>query len=682
MPGLPLRSARSHLWGLIAAAVVPVWLFATYLLIQYAVHERSRFEQDAQQTARQASLIVEGELNNLQTIVDGLSKSTALATGDLQAFRTEALSRAQGSDRIILLRDFSRSQLLNTTAPQGASLPPVAPLSEWERRQLGAARFVVSNVFAGSDGKHYRVAISERVRIPARDDLLLSITIPTSRIRDVMMRAVPEGWTVGVGDRDGNYVARSTSHEEMSGKPGLPEYPEKIVGRSGTFTFRNDQGLTQLVGYYRSQYSDWFYMANIPLSAVQSPLWRSLAAIVGIALVALFISGCLAYVVGKRLTGAAAELAARADALGRGAKVEPLTTTVMEFDTIANALVSAERAIAERKFELETVLETVPAGVWFTYDPKALQVIRNRFAAELMGLPTDTPKAFGAPDLVIDTVAEKDGRMVSRQDRPLSRAMRGELTDNEEFSYTLPSGGRRHLLSSARPIRDPEGGIIGAVQISLDISDRKRAEEQRKLLVNELNHRVKNTLAVVQSIASQTIRNSTSLAEARRTLSSRLVSLAKAHDVLTHENWRGADLEELIAASIRPHAPMERFQLSGDEVWVEPNIALSFALAFHELTTNAIKYGALSNATGTVSISWGLIEQGPDRRLELEWRESGGPVVAAVKRKGFGMQLLEGMFSRVSRVSLSFDEAGLLAAFSVSLSASTGLSTSAARAAG
>lgn len=227
-----------------------------------------------------------------------------------------------------------------------------------------------------------------------------------------------------------------------------------------------------------------------------------------------------------------------------------------------------------------------------------------------------------------------------------------------------------------------EGGIIGAVQISLDISDRKRAEEQRKLLVNELNHRVKNTLAVVQSIASQTIRNSTSLAEAKRTLSSRLVSLAKAHDVLTHENWRGADLEELIAASIRPHAPMERFQLSGDEVWVEPNIALSFALAFHELTTNAIKYGALSNATGTVSISWGLIEQGPDRRLELEWRESGGPVVAAVKRKGFGMQLLEGMFSRVSRVSLSFDEAGLLAAFSVSLSASTGLSTSAARAAG
>ncbi|MDX8449929.1 sensor histidine kinase [Mesorhizobium captivum] len=653
------------------------------MLIQYALHERSRFEQDAQQTARQVSLVVEGELNNLQTIVDGLSKSTALAAGDLQAFRTEALSRAQGSDRIILLRDFSRGQLLNTTAPQGASLPPVAPLSERERRQLGAAGFVVSDVFAGSDGKQYRVAISERVRIPARDDLLLSITIPTSRIRDVMMRAVPEGWTVGVGDREGNYVARSTSHEEMSGKPGLPEYLEKIVGRSGTFTSRNYQGLTQLAGYYRSQYSDWFYTANIPLSAVQAPLWRSLAAIIGIGLVALFISGCLAYVVGKRFTGAAAELAARAHALGRGAKVEPLTTTVMEFDTIANALVSAERAIAERKFELETVLETVPAAVWFTYDPKALQVIRNRFAAELMGLPTDTRKAFGAPDLVIDTVAEKDGHMVSRQDRPLSRAMRGELTDNEEFAYTLPSGARRYLLSSARPIRDPEGGIIGAVQISLDISDRKRGEEQRKLLVNELNHRVKNTLAVVQSIASQTIRNSTSLAEAGRTLSSRLVSLAKAHDVLTHEDWRGADLEELIAASIKPHAPMERFQLSGDEVWVEPNIALSFALAFHELTTNAIKYGALSNATGTVCISWGLIQQGPDRRLELEWRESGGPVVAAAKRKGFGTQLLERMFdSRESRISLSFNEAGLLAAFSVTLSASTGLSTSAAQAAG
>jgi two-component sensor histidine kinase len=247
--------------------------------------------------------------------------------------------------------------------------------------------------------------------------------------------------------------------------------------------------------------------------------------------------------------------------------------------------------------------------------------------------------------------------------------MRGELTDNEEFAYTLPSGVERFLLSSARPIRDPNGNIIGGVQISLDITDRKRGEEHRKLLVNELNHRVKNTLAVVRSIASQTIRNATTLPEAGRTLSNRLISLAKAHDILTQQNWSGSDLNDLITASIKPHAPIERFQISGDKVWLPPNVALSFALALHELTTNAIKYGALSNAKGRVSISWRLVGQKQQRRLELEWREIGGPTVGPVERKGFGTLLLERIFASDSagRIVLTFERSGLVCVFRVNL---------------
>ena len=667
---LPRRSARSHLLGLIAAAVIPVWLFAAYQLVQYAVHERSRFEQDARQTARQVSLVVEGELANLQTTLNGLSKSPALSNGDLEAFRGEALSLVEGTDRIIVLRDLGRNQLLNTAIGYGADLPPVEPIPAGDMEKLRASGLLVSDVFAGRDSKNHRIAVAIRVPAPTGEDLVLSISIPTAHIRDVMMPAVPEGWTVGVGDRDGSYVARSRSHQEMTGKPGLPEYLKKIVGRSGSFTSRNFEGTTLLAGYYRSSYSDWFYTANVPLSEVQAPLWRSLAAICGIGLLALLVSTALGYVVGKRFTGATTDLAARAEALGQGRTVEPMSTTVAEFGAIAQALVAAEGAIAERRYELETVLETVPAAVWFTYDPKALQVIRNRFAAELMGLPTDARKSFGAPDLVINTVAVKDGHTVSREDRPLSRAMRGELTDNEEFAYTLPSGVERFLLSSARPIRSPGGSIIGAVQISLDITDRKRGEEHRKLLVNELNHRVKNTLSVVQAIANQTIRNATTLPEAGRTLSSRLISLAKAHDILTQKNWSGADLHDLITASIKPHAPIARFQISGETVWLPPNVALSCALGLHELTTNAIKYGALSNANGRVSIFWKLDGQKHQRRLELEWRETGGPTVGPVERKGFGTQLLERIFDSDSggRVVLTFERSGLVCLFRVNLS--------------
>jgi PAS domain S-box-containing protein len=649
--------------------VIPVWLFAAYLLVQYALHERHRFEEDAQQTAHQVSLVVEGELANLQTVLQGLSKSAALAKGDLKTFRGEALALVQGTDRNIILRDGDRNQLVNTAIGYGAELPPLEPLASEEREKVQASGILVSDVFAVDGSNKYRVGITIPVRSPGRRDLLLSISVSTDRIRDVMMPAVPDGWTVGVGDHDGTFVARSKMHAEMTGKPGLPEYVRNIVGRSGSFTSRNFQGIELLAGYYRSPYSDWFYTANVPLSAVQAPLWRSLAAIIGIGLLSLILSVLLGYVVGKHFTRAAVDLAARADALGHGRRVEPMSTTVTEFAAIAEALVEAERAIAERRYELEAVLDTVPAAVWFTYDPHALHVIRNRFAAELMGLPTDAHKSFGAPELVVNTVAVKDGRVVSRQDRPLSRAMRGELTDQEEFSYTLPSGVERILLSSARPIRDPNGSVMGAVQISLDITERKRGEEHRKLLANELNHRVKNTLAVVQSIAGQTIRNAASLPEAASTLSSRLISLAKAHDLLTQQNWSGADLKELITAAIEPHAPLDRLQLSGDSVWLAPNVALAAALAFHELTTNAIKYGALSNAVGTVSISWDVVGQGLDRRLELEWRELGGPPVEAADRKGFGTKLLERVFAaEAESVALNFERSGLVCKFTVKMS--------------
>lgn len=664
---LPRLSARLYLLALITAAVVPVWLFAAYLLAQYAFNEQARFESEAVQVARQMSLVVEGELTNLATVVEGLSKSAAVGGGDLSTLHKEAVRLVQGTHRVIVLRDLGRHQLINTQMPYGTSLPQASGLSPSDLAKFKSNLPIVSGVQAASGEVRIDVAIP--VHGPKGEDWLLAISVPTAHIRDVMMPAVPEGWTIGVGDREGAYVARSSLHEQMTGKPGLPEYLEKVAGRAGTFTSRNFQGVTLLAGYYRSGASNWFYTANVPLSVVQAPFWRSLAAIAALALVAMLISSALAYVVGKGFAKAARDLADRADALGQGQPVTAMSTAISEFAVIADALVAAERALAEREFELQAVLETAPAAVWFTYDPQARKVIRNRFAAELMGLPSDVRKSFGTTDQVIDTIALHDGRTVSREDRPLSRAMRGEQTDNQEFTYILPSGVQRTLLSSARPIRGISGKVIGAVQVSLDISERKRGEEQRKLLVNELNHRVKNTLAVVQSIASQTLRNANSLPEAGRALASRLVSLAKAHDILTQENWSGADLKDVVTAALSPHAEAERFQLSGDPVWLSPTLALSLSLGFHELTTNAIKYGALSSDAGSVTICWIVSQVTGSRRVRIEWRERKGPLVGPVERQGFGTRMLERLLGPDSagNVTIRFEPTGFVCVFDVDL---------------
>lgn len=179
--------------------------------------------------------------------------------------------------------------------------------------------------------------------------------------------------------------------------------------------------------------------------------------------------------------------------------------------------------------------------------------------------------------------------------------------------------------------------------VAVDVTDRKKAEEHRELLINELNHRVKNTLATVQSIASQTLRNARAVAEARPALEARLFALSRAHDVLTRENWEGASLNEIVSEAIAPyrHERENRLKAKGPDVRLSPRMALAIAMALQELATNAVKYGALSNATGKVCIDWSVSEKDGQARLNLNWSERGGPPVAQPTRRGFGTRLIE-----------------------------------------
>ena len=167
-----------------------------------------------------------------------------------------------------------------------------------------------------------------------------------------------------------------------------------------------------------------------------------------------------------------------------------------------------------------------------------------------------------------------------------------------------------------------------------DTSERKRAELHRELLVNELNHRVKNSLATVQAIAQKTLRGDGDPVEARAQFTTRLQALARAHNVLTRRNWEKADLAELIADAIKPHCETEpdRCRLTGPSAPLTPKAALALYMAVYELGANAVKYGALSDDDGTVEVRW----TADNDRLHLVWREQGGPAVHPPNRKGLG----------------------------------------------
>lgn len=198
------------------------------------------------------------------------------------------------------------------------------------------------------------------------------------------------------------------------------------------------------------------------------------------------------------------------------------------------------------------------------------------------------------------------------------------------------------VLYSVFPVTDADGQLFGYGTVTRDFRARKRAEEHLQMMNGELAHRLKNVLAVVQSVAQQTLRNASDTRAASRDLSSRLAALGTATDVLTGASWRSADLRDLIARSLAPHGQLGRqILLDGPTISLQPQVAVALALALHELATNAAKYGALSNESGTVVLTWRIDGSGPDARFHLSWREHGGPPVVAPARRGFGSTLIE-----------------------------------------
>ncbi len=214
-----------------------------------------------------------------------------------------------------------------------------------------------------------------------------------------------------------------------------------------------------------------------------------------------------------------------------------------------------------------------------------------------------------------------------------------------ERIFLKQSDGRveeRYLDFVYQPIKNDDGEVTNIFVQGSDVTERVRAENHQKLLINELNHRVKNTLASVQSIVVQTLRGSQSKEEASADISGRILALSRAHDVLTNENWDGAELVDVVTASIEASAGRDRsrFQISGPAIRLGPRAALSLSLALHELSTNTAKYGALSSETGSIDIRWDVTQGKEGRTFTLVWREKGGPPAPASPRQGFGSKLI------------------------------------------
>ena len=215
-----------------------------------------------------------------------------------------------------------------------------------------------------------------------------------------------------------------------------------------------------------------------------------------------------------------------------------------------------------------------------------------------------------------------------------------QTRESEHFEGAADALGRSYEVY-AFPFGEAELGQVGV--LFQDITERKRAESQREMLTQELSHRVKNTLAVVQGLASQTSREVSSVEEFRKTFTGRLHALARAHDLLLETQWHSADMRKLIDSALAAYhaANGEVISISGPAVHLKPKQGLGLSLILHELSTNAAKYGALSTPEGRLDVSWRLGGDNGRETVSLHWEESDGLKVTAPTKKGFGTKLIE-----------------------------------------
>ncbi len=317
-----------------------------------------------------------------------------------------------------------------------------------------------------------------------------------------------------------------------------------------------------------------------------------------------------------------------------------------------------EDRVRESEQHMRDLLEALPAAV-YTTDASGRITFFNKAAVEMCGRTPLPGDAWCVSWRLFNT----DGTYLPHDECPMAIALKeGRPVRGAEAVAERPDGTRIPFIPYPTPLRDAEGKLIGAINMLVDITERKQAEVRQKSLIDELNHRVKNTLATVQSIAGQTARHSESMSDFVGRFEARLLALSRAHDLLTRRHWEDAPMDALAQSVLEPLGGEagKRILTDGPSVELDPRAALSITMALNELATNAMKYGALSSPHGKLSVVWKVDTEGPPV-LTLEWRERGGPRVEAPTRRGVGTRLMERCIERDlgGEFDLVFDPEGV-----------------------
>jgi PAS domain S-box-containing protein len=660
----PTLSLSQHLGVLTIVVALPL-IVVSFLLV-------GRFA-DSERQARRAFLVaathslgdaVETELDKYFVMSSALARSGSLLRGDLPAFGGAA-SEMLGSlpDTALSISTPEGKILLDNRRPADSAAAPAGRSAP----ALTTGEPVLSDVGIAQPSQMPIASVDTPLLRDGKPVYVMSLAFSPRRLSALLQgQKYPAGWNAAVVDRQGHIVARMP---EGKGRPGEPA--------SGSFRAAMDRAPQAVIetisldgDHVISSYAQighgWTVSVAAKAEVLDEQLTRSLALLSLLAAGSLALSLSLAILANRRLAYGVRILQGAAKNIGEGKPVAFKMTGVREFDELslafaeASALLheraaqrkaaEAERSASEERFRL--LADSLPQLVWTARPDGRVDYTNAR--RERYGKPGLTRTDWDGvihPDDLRATVAAW-----------LKASETGEPYEMEHRLMVADKGFAWHL-SRATLLRDASGAPVKWYGTTMDIHEHKMREQHIRVLMTEVNHRSKNLLAVTQAIARQTVSSSSSAAEFEQKFSGRLLGLAASQDLLTDEKWRGVLLEALVRSQTGRYAEAGsgRIAIAGPAALLNSTATQAIGMALHELATNAVRFGALSNEAGQVAVSWRIDGSGPEPMLEVDWIERNGLPVEAPPRRGFGSIVIKEMLAqRLSAVvNLSFDAPGI-----------------------
>lgn len=623
-----------HIGGLCLGIAIPLLGIIGGAQWSYATRERQELEASAIARARDVAAAVDRELVGLTSALDVLGAAASLQRGDVSTFGEMVAAVSKRTGVVPILRDVEGRQIINPFLPDGATSPEPRIL-DIDREALRTGEVQVSNLFNERSTGAPVFALELAVRRKDQPAYLLGIAVPAGRISASIASHTTGDWTMSVVDGRGRLIYGT----DAGIRPGqtVSPLPETVAQLSQGLFVRDEEAGPRVVAFARSQRSGWTVSVETTQEAYEAPLRHSLQFFALAAGAAILLSLVFAIVASRRLARSLGSLADRAQAVGRGAPLAAeVPTNVAEVDEVARALDIAAEEV-RRRIEAEEAAAEAGRRVLTTFETIGESVAAIDRAGSFTYLNGLAKAAFaGGADVVGRPVHE----VLPPSELPGLDALlvlAGETGTLQRSEIVHASADRWYEIAVVPSAR-------GCTVFFRDVTERRRAGEQRELMVRELHHRVKNTLATVQAIAAASSRTATDLDEFRDTFADRIVSLSRTHTLLREKSWEHVDLRQLVAGETAAYDEAGRVRIDGVDLQLPSGLGMTLGMALHELTTNAIKYGALSSASGSIAVSWAVTQDADgELRLRLTWSESGGPPVSTPTWSGFGTQLLAKM---------------------------------------